>query len=162
MCRTIDFSALTSAKRSNIIKQYDSLYRYGRSKLANILFTRELSKRLSSMEGGDKVFANVFFPGNIPTDALDTWKDQLGSLIGGVIKRSVGLIGQDLEDGATTGIYLAAAKEIEDKSIRGAYYVPIAYPEKSSAVAEDWALGEELWMWSDNILNHEHEYRSLA
>ncbi|OJD17974.1 hypothetical protein AJ78_02005 [Emergomyces pasteurianus Ep9510] len=93
---------------------YDGLWRYGRSKLANILFKRELSRRL--MEGafrelfstgvgevgrsagdvdgdgddGDQaskhIYVNSSFPGNIATEQMNIWTSYLGTFLGKAFK----------------------------------------------------------------------------
>ena len=54
---SLDFSDLQSARR------YNGWQAYGRSKLANILFTRELARRLAAAG----VTANSFHPGVVAT-----------------------------------------------------------------------------------------------
>jgi NAD(P)-dependent dehydrogenase (short-subunit alcohol dehydrogenase family) len=123
------------------------MYRYARSKLANVLFTRALSKRLPA-----NVFANAYFPGNIPTGAMDTWKEHFGGALGGAVASVFRWMGQSLEEGAATGVFLAAAKEVESDAGRGGYWVPVAKKERSSVAAEDDALAEELWVWSEEFV----------
>jgi NAD(P)-dependent dehydrogenase (short-subunit alcohol dehydrogenase family) len=48
-------------------RKYDSLGAYGASKLANILFTRELARRL----GGTRVTANCLHPGVVATNIFN-------------------------------------------------------------------------------------------
>ena len=123
------------------------MYRYGRSKLANILFTRALSKRLPA-----NVFANVYFPGNIPTPAFNSMKDHFGEIFSDAFATVFRWIGQTLEEGAATGLFLAAAKEVECDDGRGGYWTPVARKEKSSGPAQDEALAEELWIWSEEFV----------
>jgi NAD(P)-dependent dehydrogenase (short-subunit alcohol dehydrogenase family) len=70
---TLDFDDLQSAKGFGAMKAY------GRSKLCNILFTRELARRLH----GTGVTANCLHPGFVAT--------RFGDQSGGVISRFVGL-----------------------------------------------------------------------
>ena len=76
---------------------------YGRSKLCNILFTRELARRLH----GTGVTANCLHPGFVAT--------RFGDQSGGVISRFVGLaklFAISPEKGAETIIYLASSPKI--------------------------------------------------
>src|SRR5437667_6807881 len=81
LCRELDFMLLKSPTRTKHLIVVDSSWRYGRSKLANVLFARELSRRLGKT-GINNIYVNCFHPGNIPTEAMDTWKDILGPALG--------------------------------------------------------------------------------
>ncbi|CUS13645.1 unnamed protein product [Tuber aestivum] len=150
LCGSIDVQSLTSPipPASKLGTAYASLYRYARSKLANILFAKALSRRL----GDEKVFVNAYFPGNIPTSSMDTWKEHFGYAFGGVFSEFFRWMGQTLEDGATTGVFLAAAKEVEADGCRGEYWAPIARKESCSTAAEDERLAERLWVWSEGFV----------
>jgi len=150
LCRSISYSTLSSPEppSSTLGTPYTSMYRYGRSKLANILFTRALSKRLPA-----NVFANAYFPGNIPTPAMATWKGHFGETLGSAFAFAIRLVGQTLVEGAATGVFLAAAREVECDYGRGGYWVPVARKERTSGPAEDEALAEELWVWSEEFVN---------
>lgn len=150
LCGSIDVQSLISPipPSSNLGAAYTSLYRYARSKLANILFTKALSRRLEN----EKVFVNAYFPGNIPTSSMDTWKDHFGYAFGSAFSEFFRWMGQTLEDGATTGLFLAAAKEVETDGHRGEYWAPIARKESCSTTAEDERLAERLWVWSEGFV----------
>lgn len=143
LSRGVDFDTLTAPTGSTMA--FAAVHRYARSKLANILFTRALSRRLPA-----NVLANVYFPGNVPTGAMDAWKGLVGPL-GGVVGAVFRRVGQTLEDGATTAVFLGAAEEVEKGAHRGEYWVPVAKIEACSAVAMDETLGERLWVWSEHM-----------
>jgi NAD(P)-dependent dehydrogenase (short-subunit alcohol dehydrogenase family) len=146
-CHEIDFATLTSPTRTKRFAGIDSTYRYARSKLANILFTRELTRRLKE-RGIENVYANVYFPGNIPTEAMNTWKELFG-VAGNLVKGAFRLIGQSATDGAATAIFLATSPEVERCQMRGKYFIPIAAEGKTSKTAEDMDVARELWEWTD-------------
>ncbi|KAH0566138.1 hypothetical protein GP486_000468 [Trichoglossum hirsutum] len=146
-CHEIDFATLTSPTRTKAIATIDSSYRYARSKLANILFVRELSRRLEE-RGVRNVYANSFYPGNIPTEAMDTWKELFG-IAGVLVKNSFRFIGQSSTDAATTAIFLAASLDVEKRQLKGEYFIPIAAEGKTSKTAEDMDLARRLWDWTD-------------
>lgn len=148
-CQQLDLSLLTSPTRTKSPASLDSCWRYARSKLANILFTSELAKRLEK-RGATHVYANAFFPGNIPTDAMDTWKELFGTLFGQLVKGSFGLLGQSPEEAAATAIYLATSDEVQLKNLKGQYFVPIAAAQNPSPTAQDKDLAKNLWYWTDN------------
>lgn len=146
-CRKIDLNLLTSPSRPKpaIV---DGLWRYGRSKLGNILFTRELARRLEQgTDPADRhIYANVFFPGNIVTEQWNSWNDYFGRVGGSIMRRLFSLIGQSTQDGAATAIYLAASQAIRENGTRGQYFIPIATPCKTTPVAADMRLARELWV----------------
>lgn len=143
LCRSVDFGALTAETGSE--GAYSGAYRYARSKLANILFARALAAKVPP-----SVFANVYFPGNVPTAAMEAWKGMVGPL-GGVVGAVFRRVGQSLEDGAATAVFLGAAEEVERGGYRGEYWVPVANIEACSAVAMDEGLAERLWGWSEEM-----------
>jgi NAD(P)-dependent dehydrogenase (short-subunit alcohol dehydrogenase family) len=152
-CRHLRLDLLTSPARPKP-SGYDGVWRYSRSKLGNILFTRELSQRLLSDPdpSGHQIYANVFFPGNIATDAMDVWKEYLGTFLGSSVKKFFSLSGQSLEDGAATAVYLATSGEIIDgDGTRGEYFIPIAKKSSTSSIANDMELARRLWVSDDSI-----------
>jgi NAD(P)-dependent dehydrogenase (short-subunit alcohol dehydrogenase family) len=112
---------------------------YGRSKLANILFTYELSRRLD----GTGVTANCLNPGVVATRML---ADYMGvPLAGAALART---FGAKPEEGAETSIYLASSPEVE--SVTGKYFErkrPIA----SSRASYDEAAARRLWEVSERL-----------
>jgi retinol dehydrogenase 12 len=102
---TINFDDLDSERR------YSTLGAYGQSKLANILFSYELSRRLA----GTRVTVNCLHPGGI---ASGLWTNN-GALAQFVMKAGK-LFLKTPEQGAQTTIYLASSPEVE--GITGKYY----------------------------------------
>ncbi|KAI9883292.1 MAG: hypothetical protein M1823_004935 [Watsoniomyces obsoletus] len=151
-CQEIDFASLTSPTRTKSPTAVDSCYRYARSKLANILFTRELSRRLTN-KGVEDVYVNCFFPGNIPTEAMDVWKELLGSLLGNMLKGTFQVLGQSELDAAATAIFLATSPAVVKDGYKGRYFIPIATEDRTSVVAEDKALATKLWEWTEQKVN---------
>jgi len=103
-----------------LTRSYDGRTAYGTSKLANILFTRELSRRLA----GTRVTANALHPGIVNT--------RFGDNIGGIVSLIIGLgkmlIGRTPEKGGVTGGYFVDCKLT-----------------KPSAAAQDDAAARRLW-----------------
>ncbi|CAG8484129.1 3620_t:CDS:2 [Diversispora eburnea] len=127
---------------------YGSFSRYGQSKLANILFSLELNKRLADKE----VYVNSVHPGVVKTDLYRNLKDSMGFLAK-PIEMITGLIMISSEEGAMTSLYCATSPEIIEKNLRGKYFVPngkLSNPEKSGT-DEDLAL--KLWKYSEELIN---------
>jgi NAD(P)-dependent dehydrogenase (short-subunit alcohol dehydrogenase family) len=114
-------------------RKYVPFDAYGDSKLANILFTRQLAKM--------NVDAFCLHPGVIPTNLTRS----MG--IGGAIYRFIGqFFLKTVEQGAATSIYAATAPELAVKS--GAYLSDCAIARPSDA-ARDAALAERVWALSE-------------
>ena len=121
---------------------YVALEAYGRSKLANILFSRELTRRLQ----GTGVTANAAHPGPVRSGfGMDG--DLRG--ISGIGNRVVRRFEISAEAGARTPLYLATAPELAAKS--GGYYVRCK-PGHLSRQARSAAAAERLWQVSEELL----------
>ncbi len=121
-------------------KGYFGIKAYARSKLANILFTYELARRLE----GTGVFVNALHPGHIATDI---WKTNFG-LIGPALKRMMSLFSLTPEEGAENSIYLATSPEVE--GIHGKYFIKNE-PARSSATTYDVGTARALWEFSAEL-----------
>ena len=118
---------------------------YGRSKLANILYSRYLNKHLTSQN--PNILANSIHPGFVAT-AMSTRDIHEPYPLGGY-GMSVGIqpFKKDAMQGAVSTVF-AATKT--DKS--GQYICPPAVPEAGSNLARDEALGEQLMKLTREIL----------
>ncbi len=114
---------------------------YGRSKLANILFTRELARRLE----GSGVTANAVHPGAVATGI---WGNT-GGLVGRLIGMVAPLFMRTPEQGADTVIYLASSPEVE--GISGQYFMD-REPAAPSAAAQDDEAARRLWQISAQMV----------
>ena len=106
---------------------------YGRSKLANILFTYELARRLS----GRPITANALHPGFVVTEL--GWRHRF---MPAPAWRFLTLWAISPQEGAKTGVYLAASPEVE--GVTGQYFDKCR-PIRSSAVSYDQQLAGRLW-----------------
>ena len=116
-----------------LAKSFGPMKAYGRSKLCNILFTRELAHRLH----GTGVTANCLHPGFVAT--------RFGDQSGGVISRFVGLaklFAISAEKGAETIIYLASSATVTEST--GAYFYK-GQPIRPSQAARDDRAALLLW-----------------
>jgi NAD(P)-dependent dehydrogenase (short-subunit alcohol dehydrogenase family) len=130
----LDFDDLQSARR------YRGLTAYGRSKLANILFTREFARRLA----GTGVTVNCLHPGFVATRIADN--------NGGVFRLGVGvaksLFALSPEKGAETMVHLASSPDVA--GITGGYFAK-SRPATPTAAAQDDAAARRLWEESAKI-----------
>ena len=129
---SIDFDDLQSERG------YSGAAAYARSKLANILFTRELARRLE----GTGVTANCFHPGFVAT--------RIGHQDGGTSKiwgiSNAGAMPP--EEGAKTLVYLVTSPEVATTS--GQYFTR-SRPERLAKNALDDAAARRLWEESARI-----------
>jgi NAD(P)-dependent dehydrogenase (short-subunit alcohol dehydrogenase family) len=135
---TLDFDDLQLAR------QYSTMTAYGRSKLANILFTRELARRLADTG----VTTNCLHPGFVATGL-----GQRDGGIFGLMVRFTMLFARRAESGAQTIVHLANTPEVASisvASISGAYFVATRQAEPSP-VAQDDVAARRLWEESERI-----------
>jgi NAD(P)-dependent dehydrogenase (short-subunit alcohol dehydrogenase family) len=135
---TIDFDDLQGEKG------YEGPKAYSQSKLADVLFTYELARRLE----GTGVTANCLHPGGrIPV------RTNFGSGVSGVFGFTVRALRPLMispEKGAETSIYLASSQEVEGLS--GRYFVKKA-ESRSSDVSYDERIAKRLWEVSADLTN---------
>ncbi len=112
---------------------YRVMRAYSQSKLATVLFTYELARRLE----GTGVTANCLHPGTVATNI---WGNALGpvSFLGKITR----LFLSSPEEGARTQIRLASSPELE--TVNGEYFEPKG-KKKSSTESYDQILAKGLW-----------------
>jgi len=125
---------------------YDPQAAYGQSKLANVLFSNALARRLA----GRGVYVNACHPGIVATELSRHLRDRIDALRYGWALRLVleTLVGPSMftpDGGALTQLFLATDPSIEADNITGRYYEPVAYPYTPSAHALNTTLQDALW-----------------
>lgn len=143
---TLDFADLQSvaAYRGSIFESIrfggPGFKVYGRSKLCNILFTRELARQLA----GTGVTANCFHPGFVAS--------RFGHESGGFLSFAIGLAqrfaAQTPAQGAQTLIYLASSPEVA--AVTGKYFQKCK-PAEPSPAAQDEVAARRLWQESAQL-----------
>jgi len=133
---TIRFDDLMSEK------DYNGVQANNQAKLALILFTYELARRLE----GTRVTANCLHPGAVATDA--PLKDPQQPAFARLMYRLVRIFFLSPEKGAQTSIYLASSPVVEGAS--GKYYIKNA-PVKSSPESYDVSIARRLWEVSEKL-----------
>ncbi|XP_037944634.1 retinol dehydrogenase 13-like [Teleopsis dalmanni] len=123
----------------NSEKSYDEGKAYSQSKLANILFTRELSKKLE----GTGVTVNALHPGVVDTELfrhMGFFNNFFARLI---VKPLFWPFIKNARNGAQTTLYAALDPELE--KVTGKYFSDCNLKNVAPA-AEDEAVGK--WLWS--------------
>ena len=131
---SLDFDDLQSERR------FFGMTAYSRSKLANILFTRELARRLA----GTGVTANCLHPGVINSNLAENNRPFVRGLVR-LVKR---VAGKSTAKGAETIIHLATAPEVAGTS--GGYF-DNCRAVSPSPQAQDDAAAVKLWSVSEAL-----------
>lgn len=119
---------------------YKGFRAYGQSKLANILFTYELARRLE----GTGVTVNALHPGVVASGFGQTYPGAMSFLVK-VAKPFL----LNNEQGARTSVYLASSPEVE--GVTGKYFSKCR-PVRSNAVSYDEASQKKLWSLSVEMI----------
>jgi NAD(P)-dependent dehydrogenase (short-subunit alcohol dehydrogenase family) len=117
----------------NFEKGYNAMISYAQSKLANVLFTYELSRRLA----GTEITANALHPGVVRTN----FGKEISGIAGFVFK-SLDFFMRSPEQGAETVIWLASAAEVE--GVSGKYFLD-KKEIRSSKISYDESVADRLW-----------------
>lgn len=120
-------------------RRYFGYRAYAESKLANVLFTYGLARRLE----GRGVTVNAMHPGLVATGF-----GQNNGLLGRAVWDVVNLFALKPEQGARTAIYLASSPEVE--GVTGRYFYR-ERPVTSSPASYDAAAAERLWRVSEEM-----------
>jgi len=138
------FSARLDFDDLQLERGYSGYEAYGRSKLANILFTRELARRLA----GTGVTANAFHPGFVAS--------RFGNDAGGFAGRLLPLVklaAISPARGADTLVYLASSPEAA--GVTGEYFDKRKITAPSEA-ARDASAAKRLWEVSEKLAARVH------
>lgn len=125
----LDLAAVTNARA-----RYGATAAYARSKLANVMHTFALARRLT----GSDISVNCLHPGVVATNLLPRWLRVVKPLFTQVVF--------DAERGARTTVYLALDRSVG--GITGRYFDEYQLPRSASELANDLELQESLWNMS--------------
>ena len=131
---------------------YFTITRYGQSKLANILFTRELARRYPA------ITSVSIHPGGCNTNIQDAFRGAHSWF--GMMKPVTLLFLKTAVEGSLNQVWAATAP-VEGKSTvgtarsdlkkvkQGCYYVPVASENAGTKQSRDGDLARELWEWAE-------------
>ncbi|XP_034107859.2 retinol dehydrogenase 13-like isoform X3 [Drosophila albomicans] len=146
--RIVNVSALAHVDGSinfddlNSEKSYSPRKAYGQSKLANILFTRELAKRLE----GTNVTVNALHPGVVETELSRHVTIFNNPIFSFLISPLIWLIFKTPKNGAQTTLYAALDPDLN--GVTGLYFSDCK-PKEVSAAAKDANAAKRLWEESE-------------
>lgn len=113
---------------------YFGLIAYARSKLANILFTYELARRINSTS----LTVNSLHPGHVVTNI---WNSVVPN-VSQVLIKICDLLGLTLDQGADNTIFLTTSAEVA--RVTGKYFVG-RKSVRSSSISYDESIAKKLW-----------------
>ncbi len=125
----------------NLTRGFNVMKAYSQSKLANVLFTRELAARLKDRS----ITVNCCHPGAVATNIGISRDTGFGKTVTGMLKPFF----QTPEQGARTAIYLASNEEASGVSGEYFYQCKIA---KSSKRSKDMTLAKRLFEFSEQLV----------
>ena len=131
----IHFDDINPTKGYNVVKAYSQ------SKLANVLFTRELARRLKKR----RISVNCCHPGAVATNMGVDRETGFGKTITGLLKPFF----LTPAEGAKTAVYLATDEAVRNKT-SGYYYR--CKPAKSSKRSKDRELAKKLFEFSEDLV----------
>ena len=122
-------------------KKYSGFDVYKKSKLANVMFTYELAKRIE----GTGITANCLHPGFVSTN----FGKNNNFLWRNVIRVAMWLTAISVKDGAKTSIHLACSDEVKD--ITGRFFAN-SQIKKGSSKAKNEEHNRKLWELSEEFV----------
>ena len=125
----------------NLHKGFNVIKAYSQSKLANVLFTRELARRLKDKN----ITVNCCHPGAVATNIGIDRETGFGKTVTRLLKPFF----QTPEEGARTAIFLATDESVADISGEYFYKCKIA---KSSKRSKDMELAKRLYEFSEELV----------
>lgn len=133
--RGIDFNSVkTSGQEMNVY------VRYGQSKLANLLFARQMAKLYPHLTTVS-VHPGVVQTGILSKGSGNPW---YGRLAHSISKRFYTTV----EDGAKNQLWASVSDDVKN----GEYYEPVGIGGKATGFGLDDRLAEELWNWTEKEL----------
>ena len=125
-------------------RRYRGFQTYGQSKLANLMFTYELARRLQSTG----VTANAVHPGLVATNLPANSKMPLDWLVGPILRSILAVAGRSATRGSKTVVYLATAHDVA--GVTGRYFVD-EVDTPSSPASYDTNMASWLWELSSQL-----------
>ena len=134
----------------NLTKGFNVIKAYSQSKLANVLFTRELAVRLKDQG----ITVNCCHPGAVATNIGISRDTGFGKTVTGMLRPFF----QTPEQGARTAIYLASSEDVSEVTGEYFYKCNIA---KSSGRSKDMTLAKRFFEFSEQLVGLNQEFKNI-
>jgi retinol dehydrogenase-12 len=122
--------------------ELSGVLRYTQSKLANVIYARQIAKHHPSLT------SIAIHPEDVLTQLFNKGAVGGGPEIEYLAREIAPKVGVSLEEGVKNGLWAATAGEVES----GRYYEPVGKLGGGSELSRDGALGEKLWEWTEGEL----------
>lgn len=149
-----DFSEVVAVKsdaeRESFLRRPYSIWRaYGQSKLANLLFTAELDRRLRKQ--GSRISVNCVHPGEVLTDVMRDMHPAILWLYS-VFQPMCFLFFKTAPQGAACTLFAATAPQLATSENGGSgLYLNRFAPAPKGKVVEDEVIAKRLWELSEQL-----------
>lgn len=132
----IEFDKLRSATNPA-----SALQRYGQSKLANILHSKELAQRYPA------ITAVAIHPGTVNTGLTDTMKKSflLAKILAPIVTAFTAV---GIEEGTLNQLWAATSTDVNS----GELYYPVGEKNIGSEASRDMTMAGKLWQWTEDEL----------
>ena len=147
----VKFESVDELKDSSI----SSVGLYGRSKLANILFTKYGLVDRVFRPNGDHIIAVATHPGAVHTGQQDQFKEAYGPLFGTMLKYTVIPFMRAPDQGSLSTLWAATDGDFDKFNYEGTYFTDPGEFGKESKQACDPELGRNLWRLSEQIIREQ-------
>jgi len=117
-----------------------TMSRYAQSKLANVLFAKELARRYPSLT------SVALHPGVVKTNLWESTINWWG--VGRLVTIIRDTLYTSVEDGAKGQLWAGTAEGVKS----GQYYTPVGVTGQDTRVACNMELAKKLWDWTDKEL----------
>jgi len=135
--------------------RYNRAQWYGMSKLANLLFSKALSRRLQKDSRYSHILVNSMHPGgmytNLPQRVVGNGIARIFQPILNLAYWAAKPVLWSADRAALTPLYLATSPEVERYNYRGEYFIPIAKVGKAASVANDGVLQDRVWEFTEQL-----------
>lgn len=121
------------------LTEFNTITRYGQSKLANIYFTKSYAKRYPHIK------SVAIHPGTVQTNAGASIT--ANPILSFLFNLSTRVIAVNVSTGALNQLWASTASSVDVKS--GAYYIPLMKEEDRADIMNDSDKAEELWQWTE-------------
>ncbi len=132
------FGAAIDLKDVQSSRVYRPMRAYAQSKLANLMFTYEMARRIC----GTGVTMNAVHPGLVATNLPGNGKLPLSWIANPILRSALAIVGKGAKHGSKTVVFLATSQEVS--GVTGEYFVDCA-PASSSLLSHDTEAARQLW-----------------
>ncbi|KAI0069897.1 NAD(P)-binding protein [Panus rudis PR-1116 ss-1] len=136
------------ASKDEINQNGDGSRLYGRTKLGNILFAKQLVKRKISAKA-HPILAMSVHPGTVDTEVQSAWTESYGNIVGKAMEVLTSKLGKTAAEGAEASLWAAVSTDINASNweeFQGKYFSePYGKSDTETNQAKDEALGDRFW-----------------